>query len=58
MQVTLRGKRAKQVESLLQIIASCRQGDWPAYLAALDNQIKYFFAADLNYARLMPLHLA
>ena len=52
-------KYLEQVESVLQIIASCRQGDWPAYLAALDNQIKYFFAADLlNYARLMPLHLA
>ena len=49
----------EQVEALLQIIAACRQGDWLAYLAALDNQIKYFFAADLlNYARLMPLHLA
>jgi len=48
-----------QVEALLEIIAACRQGDWLAYLAALDNQIKYFFAADLlNYARLMPLHLA
>ena len=49
----------KQVEALLMIIAASRQGDWLAYLAALDNQIKYFFAADLiNYARFMPLHLA
>ena len=49
----------KQVEALLQIIAACRQGDGLAYLAALDNQIKYLFAADLiNYARFMHLHLA
>ena len=49
----------KQVEALLIIIAASRQGDYLAYLAALDNQIKYFFAADLiNHARFMPLHLA
>ena len=49
----------KQVEALLLIIDASRQGDWLAYLAALDNQIKYFFATDLiNYARFMPLHLA
>ena len=35
----------KQVEALLMIIAACRQGDWMSYLATLDNQIKYFFAA-------------
>ena len=47
----------KQVEALLHIISACRQGDWEAYLAALDDQIKYFFAHDLhNYARLMPVH--
>ena len=38
----------KQVEALLMIIAACRQGYWMSYLAALDNQIKYFFAADLT----------
>ena len=49
----------QQVECLLNIIRACRQGDWEEYLAALDRQIKYFFAHDLyNYARLMPLHLA
>ena len=49
----------EQVESLLALFSACCQGDWEAWLAALDNEIKYFFAADLlNYARLMPLHLA
>jgi hypothetical protein len=49
----------KQVECLLHIISTCRQGDWEAYLAALDDQIQYFFAHDLyHYARLMPVHLA
>ena len=48
-----------QIENLLQIISSCRQGDWEGYLAALENGVKYFFAHDLfNYARLIPLHLA
>ena len=33
--------------------------DWEGYVAALENNIKYFFAHDhLNYARLMPLHLS
>jgi len=49
----------EQVESLLQFISACRSGDWEGYLAALENQIKYFFAHDLlNYARLMPVYLA
>ena len=49
----------EQVESLMQLISACRSGDWEGYLAALENNIKYFFARDLlNYARLMPLHLA
>ena len=49
----------EQVESLLHLISSCRSGDWEGYLAALENNIKYFFARDLlNYARLMPVHLA
>ena len=49
----------KQVQCLLHIISACRQGDWEGYLAALDEQIKYFFAHDLfHYARLMPVHLA
>ena len=48
----------QQVESLLQLISACRSGDWEGYLAALENNIKYFFAHDLlNYARLMPIHL-
>ncbi len=48
-----------QVECLLHLIRACRQGDWEEYLAALDEQIKYFFAHDLyNYSRLMPIHLA
>ena len=49
----------KQVQCLLHIISTCRQGDWEGYLAALDDQIHYFFAHDLyHYARLMPVHLA
>ena len=49
----------EQVESLLHLISACRSGDWEGYLAALENLIKYFFARDLlNYARLMPVHLA
>ena len=52
-------KYLEQVESLLQLISACRSGDWEGYLAALENNIKYFFAHDhLNYARLMPVHLA
>jgi len=49
----------EQVESFLHLISSCRSGDWEGYLAALEGIIKYFFARDLlNYARLMPVHLA
>ena len=49
----------EQIEILLHLISACRQGDWEGYLAALENQIKYFFTHDLlNYARLMPLHIA
>ena len=49
----------EQVESLLDLISACRSADWEGYLAALENIIKYFFAHDLlNYARLMPVHLA
>ena len=49
----------EQVDSLLCLISACRSGDWEGYLAALENIIKYFFARDLlNYARLMPVHLA
>ena len=49
----------EQLENLLQIISSCRQEDWEGYLAALEDGIKYFFAHNLlNYAKLMPLHIA
>lgn len=49
----------EQVESLLHLISPCRSGDWEGYLAMLENLIKYFFAHDLlNYARVMPVHLA
>ena len=48
----------EQLENLLQIISSCRQEDWEGYLSALEDGIKYFFAHNLNYARLMPLHIA
>ena len=49
----------RQVEYLLHLIRACRQGDWEEYLAALDDQVKYFFAHDqYKYARLMPFHLA
>ena len=49
----------EQVDCLLCLIGACRSGDWEGYLAALENIIKYFFVHDLlNYARLMPIHLA
>ena len=48
-----------QVESLLELISCCRSNDWEGYLSSLENLIKYLFARDLlNYARLMPVHLA
>jgi len=48
-----------QVEALLHIIRACRQNDWEGFLAALNEQVKYFMAHDLfKYARLMPIHLA
>ena len=48
-----------QVEYLLNIIRACRQINFDEYLAALDQQCKYFFAHDLyHYARLIPVHLA
>ena len=47
------------MECLLNFIGAFRSGDWIGYLAALEKMIKYFFAHDLlNYARLMPVHLA
>lgn len=49
----------EQVESLLALLSTCRQGDWEAWLERFENEIKCFFAADLlSNARLMPLHLA
>ena len=40
-------------------ISSCRTGNWEGYLSSLENIINYLFARDLlNYARLMPVHLA
>ena len=44
---------------LKNLVSSCRTGNWEGYLSSLENIIKYFFARDLlNYARLMPVHLA
>ena len=52
-------KYLEQVDSLLQLVCACRSGHWEGYLGALESIIKYFFAHDLlNYARLMPVHLA
>ena len=35
------------------------ESDWEGYMSSLENLIKYYFARDLlNYARLMPVHLA
>ena len=49
----------EQADSLLSLIDACCSGDWEGYLAALKNIIKYFFAhVPLNFARLMPVHLA
>ena len=48
-----------QVEALLHLIHATRQNDWKGFLAALDEQIKYFMAHDLfKYGRLMPVHPA
>ena len=35
-----------KLESLVQLISACRSGDWQGYVAALENNIKYFFAHD------------
>ena len=48
-----------QVECLLNITRACRQINFDEYLAALDQQCRYFFAHDLyHYARLIPVRLA
>ena len=48
-----------QVEALLHLIRATRQNAWKGFLAALDEQIKYFMAHDLfKYARLMSVHPA
>ncbi len=48
-----------QVDALLEIIAAARSRDWEGSLAAIEKNIKYFhFHGLINYARLMPLHLA
>ena len=42
------------IEALLHLICATRHSDWKGFLAALDEQIKYFMAHDLfKYARLM-----
>ena len=49
----------KQVESLLHFIRASRQGDWELYLAALEDNVKYYFAHDLyKYARFTPVYLS
>ena len=49
----------EQVDRVSNLISSRHYGEWEAYLDALENIIKYLFAHDfLNYARLMPVHLA
>ena len=49
----------EQVESFLNLISSCQTGNSEGYLSSLDNIINHFFARDLlNYAHLMPVHLA
>ena len=48
----------EQINSLLHLIHACRSADWEAFLAALQNNIRFFFARDLlNYARMMPVYL-
>ena len=48
----------EQVNSLLNLIRACRSADWEGFLAALENNIRFFFARDLlNYARMMPVYL-
>ena len=52
-------KYLEQVDCFLHLVMSCRSGDFQGYLVALEKTIKYFFAHNLlNYARLMPIHLA
>lgn len=47
----------EQVESILHFISSCRAGDFE--LGCIGEPRQIFFAHDLlNYARLMPVHLA
>ncbi|MES9884227.1 MAG: TCR domain-containing protein [Sedimenticola sp.] len=48
-----------QVECLLHLIRSSRQGDLDELILALDEQVKYYFAHDLfHYARLIPVYIA
>ena len=49
----------KQVESLLHLIRTSRQGEWELHLGALEENVKYYFAHDLyKYSRLVPVYLA
>ena len=48
----------KHVQCLLHFISAYHQDDWETYLAALDDQIRFFYAHALfHYVRLMPVHL-
>ena len=44
---------------MLLFIRAVRTGAWDLHLKVLETFTKYFFAHDkLNYARIIPLHLA
>ena len=48
----------EQINSLLHLIHACRSADWEGFIAALDNNMRFFFARDLlNYAWMMPVYL-
>lgn len=49
----------KQVNNLLQFIRSIRSGNWPLYLASLEEMCVYFFAYNRHdYAQNIPDYIA
>ena len=47
----------QQVESFLNLIETCRSGEFDGYISVAETLIKYLIAYDLHhYARLMPVH--
>ena len=49
----------RRVDCFLDLLRGCRSGDLEVYIAALEEQVKYYFGHDLCiYTRLIPVHLA